>query len=312
VNESEMLELLSPELMAEEDDLMQEIIRIKQDFGLDLGWHYPLDLIWILKNLRGLSPSIILDVGAGKGLLQFFLADLGHNVISLDIIRRRLPLAVKLSYKLQFSQYTDDGTLYTNHLKWRLPEDLPIFKSSVYFLLRVVYKLLRMCTSVISFAIGVLQTRWKHTGTIHFIRGDMADLKMLDDESIDAIVSVSSIEHLGSDLLPSAVKEMKRVIKKGGRILITTSAAEKDDYFHEPSIGWCYSERTIMNIFSLSIDCKSNWDEYREVMERIRNSSRLRELMSFSYRLSGRNGMPWGVWDPKYLPVGIKLKTNAD
>ena len=38
----------------------------------------------------------------------------------------------------------------------------------------------------------------------------------------------------------------------------------------------------------------------------------LRVSLSWRYRLSGRNGMPWGRWDPRYQPVGVcKVKRLA-
>ena len=51
------------------------------------GWHYDLDIIWILNKLieYEVKPGDwILDAGAGQGLLQFILASKGYNVISYD------------------------------------------------------------------------------------------------------------------------------------------------------------------------------------------------------------------------------------
>ena len=60
----------------------------------DVGWHYFLDFAWILRKIRGLpSGSLILDAGAGTGLAQFLLLELGYNVISVDLCERKLTRA---------------------------------------------------------------------------------------------------------------------------------------------------------------------------------------------------------------------------
>jgi hypothetical protein len=38
----------------------------------------------------------------------------------------------------------------------------------------------------------------------------------------------------------------------------------------------------------------------------------LRDNLASFYGRSGENGMPWGVWDPRYQPVGVcKVKRNG-
>jgi hypothetical protein len=51
-----------------------------------LGWHYLLDWSWIFSQLKAndLQGKVVLDAGAWTGLSQWYFADHGATVISLD------------------------------------------------------------------------------------------------------------------------------------------------------------------------------------------------------------------------------------
>ena len=86
---AEKIELLSLDLF---DTLSEEISiveKFKKHFDASMGWHYYLDLAWIIKGIRALPKgALLLDAGAGSGLLQFILSELGYNIISADFIDR--------------------------------------------------------------------------------------------------------------------------------------------------------------------------------------------------------------------------------
>lgn len=67
-----------------------------------------------------------------------------------------------------------------------------------------------------------------------FVKGDARNMNMFDDETFDIVITISTIEHIGlvetpyctdsiedSDGDIKAVKEMLRVLKRGGLIIIT-------------------------------------------------------------------------------------------
>ncbi len=57
----------------------------------------------------------------------------------------------------------------------------------------------------------------------------------------------------------------------------------------------------------------SNYDCYDELFEALRGCSELHDNLADSYFKSGNNGMPWGIWDPQYQPVGVcKVKEYVD
>jgi len=138
---------------------------------------------------------------------------------------------------------------------------------------------------------------------------DLVNMSDIPDTSLDAVVSISALEHNEPYILRSVVKELLRVTKPGGKLVATLAAAKEQDWFHEPSKGWCYTEDTLRDIFDLPADCPSNYDRYDKLLEILRDCAELRDNLAHSYFKSGDNGMPWGIWDPKYQPVGlVKVK----
>ncbi len=88
-------------------------------------------------------------------------------------------------------------------------------------------------------------------------------------------------------------------------VVATLGAAKDKDWFHEASKGWCYTESSLRDIFDLSPDCTSNYDKHDQLFEVLVKCDLLRDNLADFYFKSGNNGMPWGVWDPRYQPVGI-------
>jgi hypothetical protein len=95
------------------------------------------------------------------------------------------------------------------------------------------------------------------------------------------------------------------VLKPGGKLLATLGAARDEDWFHQPSQGWCYTRQTLAQLFRLPADTRSNYDHFDQVFTDLKNCSELRDNLAPLYFQSGDNGMPWGKWDPQYPPVGV-------
>jgi hypothetical protein len=128
--------------------------------------------------------------------------------------------------------------------------------------------------------------------------------RSLDDESMDAAVSISALERNSPADLPSRAFEFLRVLKPGGCVIATAGAAKERDWFHEPSQGWCLTKRTLRRVFALPDDCPPSFAGYDAVFDGAKTCETLRVDLGGSYFLSGDDGMPWGVWDPKYLSAG--------
>ena len=66
--------------------LVSEFRTLSGQVGVAPGWHYPLDLAWAAHVLTtlGVERGRVLDAGAGIGLMQWWLAARGAEVLSVD------------------------------------------------------------------------------------------------------------------------------------------------------------------------------------------------------------------------------------
>jgi SAM-dependent methyltransferase len=142
-------------------------------------------------------------------------------------------------------------------------------------------------------------------GKVTIYNQDLADMPDLPDDSVEAVVSISALEHNDPDSLRSILRELMRVLRPGGMLVATLPAARDHDWFHQPSRAWCYTEASLRGIFELSPDAPSNYDRYDDYFEALQECDQLRLSLADSYFKSGDNGMPWGVWAPRYQPVGV-------
>jgi SAM-dependent methyltransferase len=149
-------------------------------------------------------------------------------------------------------------------------------------------------------------------GQVLIYNQDLENLVDIPDGALEAVVAVSALEHNQPEGLQRIVAEIMRVLKPGGRLLATLGAHPDGDWWHAPSSGWCYSEASLRRLFALDPDASSNYGCYDELFASLCANAELREGLAEFYFRSGENGMPWGHWDPQYLPVGVlKIKPYA-
>lgn len=234
--------------------------------------------------MTALRGATILDAGAGTGAIQWWLAAKGATVVSVDREdRSRLAASFRRWCRVEGLRKVDV-----------LPPSFPT----------------RMRT-----AAGRLWNRLRPGsplestgGRVVFYNQDLRDLCDIPDGHVDTVVSISAFEHNTLEGMHMVVEEMMRVLKPGGAMLATIAGARDTDWFHEPSKGWCLTEKTIRDIFRLR-DCPTNFSDYDTIFSDLQNCDFLKGRLSKAYFESGDNGMPWGVWNPAYQPVGlVKVK----
>ena len=294
------VEVLSVALLETAHLLVEQFRQISSGLNIGLGWHYLLDLCWAAQQLVLVPKMRVADAGAGTGVMQWWLAEQGVDVISVDhLSRRNLPVCFRRRYRVQ---------------GWR-DEDLRLKPSLRDFLPpRSLHQWHRYPGKLVAL-LGLRAGRPEigaGAGTVTIYNQDLASMPDIRDNSIDAVVSISALEHNPPDKMRACVVELMRVLKPGGKLIATLGAAKEEDWFHKASKGWCYTQATMHSIFDLPADCPSNYERYDELFEALRNCIELRDNLASFYFKSGNNGMPWGIWDPKYQPVGVvKVKPNV-
>jgi len=287
----EEIKILPVALLHEHAELVSRLRALGRSLALSSGWHYPLDRVWIAAKMPHLPGAKLLDAGAGIGLMQWYFAGEGASVTSVDRSSRvALPMQFRARYRIH--------SIRSNELapvRQLLNPIDHIVSNSVRA--RWLINSIRGCTH--------RQVGPFSGGKIMLYTSDLFSLPEIENDTIDAVYSMSSLEHNPPGKLKKIVPELLRVLKPGGVLAATLSASRDNDWFHEPSSGWCYTEATIREVFQLEPDVPSNYGEYDDLFDALRNCDELKKDLSISYFLSGSNGMPWGRWDPKYQPVGV-------
>jgi len=299
------------EFIDPEEQIASPDFRIVESFLRDtrrtqIGWHYITDLVWIYRMIKSWPKGItILDAGGGTGPTQFLLSELGFNVVNLDLILKTPPVAYCKRYHCRLKRLpSHNSTDYSKFISSQQQTAWKEFyrKTPLYYLWQFVK------SNPKTYARYCEQWRSENNinekvGNLHWVIGNLCFMPEIASETFDAVVSLSTVEHIPADLFKAALKEIRRVLKQDARWAITTSGTDQySSWFHEPSQGWCFSTKDIQRHFNARL--KRDQD-LENVLMKYRSCTYLREHLARSYKLSGANGMPWGIWKPKYLPVGI-------
>jgi ubiquinone/menaquinone biosynthesis C-methylase UbiE len=286
------LEILSTDLLDEQREIVLELKQIAKLMLREFGWHYLLDLAWIISHLDLDRLETAMDAGAGLGVMQWYLATKGIDVLSVDRMdRSHLPVHFRKRFKLQGLR----------------PQDLAPGSATFSSVLSSPGSFSKKIKRVGHDQLSQLRRTAidPSFGTVTFYHQDLQHMPELPDNIFDTIVAVSALEHNPPETLPAVVDELMRVLKPGGKLVATLSTMGDEDGYHEPSAGWTYSEASMKRIFGLDASVTTNYGEYARLFEQLRNSEELQQGLARFYYRSGDNGMPWGVWDPQYVPIGV-------
>lgn len=271
---------------------------MSRSLALSSGWHYIMDWTWVISHIGNVTGKKIVDAGAGIGLLQWYLASKEADIISIDR-SDRICLPFHLLPLFNVSGYR------SNDEPLKLREILNIGNGKARLASRV--------KSIVRGMVGSLHSsssREKITGSVKLYNQDLRHLLEIPDNSIDNVVSISALEHNENiQSIKQIIQELERILVPGGTMVITLPAAQKEDWFFSPAYSWCFCESTIRYLFDFTEDVPSNFHDYKILFEKLRNSDELKKNLSWRYFIQPNSGMPWGKWDPRYLPVGV-VKTK--
>jgi len=299
----EKIEILPVELLDQNRELVNALKETAHSLKLEFGWHYLLDLTWIIYNLQvhlgQVSGKRIMDAGAGVGVLQWRLAREGADVISVDRLdRKALSMHFRRRCRVRGLREAD-----------LLPPQEAFKENLTKIENESAYRIWNRKALFVGRELKSLFTRPNSPGQVLIYNQDLTNLVDLGDNSLDAVVSVSALEHNTPDGLEQVVKEIMRVLKPGGALLATLVAGRDQDWWHEDSSAWCYTDTSLRRIFKLPPDTPSNYQHYDELFTTLYECSELKDNLAKFYFQSDKNGMPWGKWNPQYQPVGVyKIK----
>ena len=286
-----MVTFLTPELLDAGE--FRRYSQLQKTLLYEPGWHYALDVVWVIRQIRSVlvPPATVLDVGAGSGPLQFVLASYGYNVLSVDLLRRDPSGFHRAYFKVHDRQAAEVESDYTQHLRARTAP----FHFRFYTALR--RRIRRGLVRGSSRASRLADRREEH-GSISLYASDITrDRELL--ARADAVVSVSALEHIPS--IDQFQSVMDAVLATNSPIAISTSAARATTWWHKPSRGWCFGPQ-LLRRYGNTNDWQGRYDQ---ALSSLSASRYLRSHVPIYYRHNPNCGLPYGIWSPKYVPVGI-------
>lgn len=324
------LHLFDQNLLATQ--VIGQIDKYKRITARPNGWHYDLDMAWILHNLKiaNIQPgATILDAGAGFGIFQFLLAGLGYHVISLDFSERILPASfVKLfnisgdgmmfaagDYDHQYMRLIDYGSASpTSSIATvvRRLSDLVERHDSLEERLSLGKRaLLARLDRVYSMIIRFKKTRLDQKqieGSIQLVRAPFHECK-IEPASVDAVVSISAIEHSDIDLISDAIAMFRRATKPEGKILLTTSiSTDGKRGFDQKVHGFNYATLDLQTLFGMNVDQLPSQTQLEAYESDLLGMEKLWSRLDDYYRLDPNSHFYRGKFARlPYLPVGLEL-----
>lgn len=251
-------ELLGPDLLNDKY-LLDEIASNLSLFERPNGWHYDLDLIWILHSLENqkIYPGdTILDAGAGLGILQFILASRGYNVISLDYSDRKFsPFIRKLFSITELKTDLPKDDQYRNSVSYTTSNLLSDFSSKIN--LRLPYRLYRYLSRkirTIKHRIRILSANPQSYGTITIVNASFEDIPQ--SITCDAVTCLSVIEHCPKEKINAYVQNLSKCLKHDSSpFLLTTSLNRSNSTTYNKYVrGIEFSTHDLESIFMSKIN----------------------------------------------------------
>jgi ubiquinone/menaquinone biosynthesis C-methylase UbiE len=276
-----------------------------------VGWHYVIDLAWMYSRIKQWPKTFrVLDAGGGTGPLQFLLAEMGFDVTNIDLALSAPSAKFRERYDIRFRTLPSfRPTSYVDFLN-----DARLTGGRSQGLIRRMVDYARATTIVRTMRARQYSRRhdqWRRqadlsgqsVGKIEWIVGNLSEMPEIGTGTFDAVVSLSAWEHIPSEALEPALREIRRVIKPEAEWAVTTSGTDKSStWWHDPSQSFCYSTEDLEKRFSAE---PAYPQQPATILEHYRKCGYLQDNLPSFYKRSDKNGMPWGHWDPQYIPVGL-------
>jgi len=298
---------LDPEAIIDTEDFKIVQAFLHDTGRRNIGWHYIIDLTWIYSRALHWPAGIrVLDAGGGRGPAQFLLAEMGFNVVNIDLMHTQPDYAYTRRYDMKIEGLK-------SHVETRYLKHILSFGRYVKLLKQARKAVLEssMMRESTARAYAARHDNWRNVngyaarqvGRIEWIVGNLCQVPEMATASFDAVISLSALEHIPMEYLPSALMEIQRLVKPEGHWAVTTSGTEQaETWYHDSSLGYCFSESDLAKIFRAHSVGNANPEN---VLRKYHDSRYLKENLAYHYWLSGQNGMPWGKWNPAYIPVGV-------
>ncbi|ABO18043.1 class I SAM-dependent methyltransferase [Prochlorococcus marinus] len=299
-------DILSPRKLFSQINNLREIKYWSKVLNRPNGWHYDLDIIWILNKLieYDIKPGgWILDAGAGQGLLQFILASRGYNVISYDYSDRDVLFRAKSIFQItNEKKEIEFKHKYMANIKYA-PKNSNI-NSIFSYIKRCGLKVFLKngfdwLVNFLIFCYEFISKRNKNYGSIVMRRGSFQDLSKFNFK-VDAIVSLSAIEHCDKEQIKECLEQMFRKVSKGPMLITTSINSLTEDSYENYFCSWTFGKNSLLELFNVSVQEK----EIDSVQTEIQKNNLFWNRLD-SYYFQRKDSYFYKNKNVPYVPIGI-------
>jgi SAM-dependent methyltransferase len=220
-------ELIDPEKQLASKDFKVVESFLESTGRTQTGWHYITDLTWIYSNVKHWPRNLrVLDAGGGiRGISQFLLAEMGFSVVNIDMLLLKPYPIYRERYNTKLECLPSfKPTGYAKFWSSDFGSPVRTIKHSIKMFIR------QLKLNKAKYHSSHERWRKEHghanqpVGNIQWVIGNLCKMPEIPADSFDAIVSLSSLEHIPLDSLKTAMSEIQRVLKPNARWAVTTLA----------------------------------------------------------------------------------------
>jgi len=219
--------------------------RVRDDGpGVRLKWSRDWEYPWVLTRARLAAGSRVLDCGAGNSPLPFMMASRGASVVALDrdaLVASRAHYAalvawdwvrglVGLPLRYSTSGHSHEHAGGSGASGPAVPKPRRPLPARAWRFLR--YNLVKR--HAVAFSRITRPDVWGPVSPsllerygVRYMHGDLTRLPF-PSGSFDTVSCISVLEHMPPDTRTLGVRDMARVLRPGGQLLITYDLQEKD------------------------------------------------------------------------------------
>lgn len=141
-------------------------------------------------------------------------------------------------------------------------------------------------------------------GTITYLRAPFHEVPFAS-ESVDAVISISAIEHADISLFHENINELSRLLKPGAPLLLTTSATTSDENVYlEKYSGWCFSLSALKTFFP---GCEVKFDAENCARSMMESAVFIGRIDPYYYQDKDSFCYKKRIEALPYLPVAVKI-----
>ena len=173
------------------------------------------------------------------------------------ILRERYFFRAKNIFNISCKSYeTNYKHDYMSHIKYA-PKNKNISDLIIYFkncgFKLFLKNILRWFRNYFYFMFESIFANKSNYGQIVMFRGSFQEISKFNF-NVQAIVSLSAIEHCNKEEIPDCLDEVFKKLKNGPMLITTSVHSDKEDKYEDYFQSWTFGIQSLLNFFKVEVD----------------------------------------------------------